>query len=269
MHTPRAPSLSVVVISRGRPLRLRWLLDALEGDHQVVETRLQPWRVASGDVVALVREDCLPAPGWTRRALEVAARHPDAVVQGSVRPDPHQVEALIAAPDMTALSVTAPAAWAPLANVVARRDVLARVLEDPGTGEPADGARLWAAARRAGVPWVHDQALLAWSSPARPEPLRGAAAAVRHDPALRRELVLGLFTSRAHARLAAAVAGAALGPAGTPLLLPWLLTRTQRDGAGARGRARALARLPARTARDARSLAVALAGSASERTLVL
>lgn len=258
-----------MVVSRGQPLRRRWLVDALGAGVEVVDTRVAPWTAARADVVALLREDCLPAPGWCERAVAVARAHPGAIVQGAVLPDPHQVEVLLAAPDLTALDVRPPRTWAPLANVVATRATLEGVLDDPADGGAAAGARLRAASRAAGVPWVADPGLLVWSSVARPEPVRGAAAAVRSRPELRRELTLGVFTSHGHLRLVLALAALAAGPRAAPLLAPWLLTRRYRDGSGARGRVRALARLPGRTLADARSLGSAAAASARERTLVL
>jgi hypothetical protein len=266
-----APTLTLIVLSLGRPLRLHWLLCALGADDGVEVLELRRFagldaavRAAGAPSVALLAEDLVPAPGWLARARAAA---PGALVQGAVACDPAQEDVLHATPDLEALAVAPPARWAPAVNLVAPRDALASLAA--GLPAPvhtaAGGAALLARAAEAGVPVTADGALLAWSSPAVPGPERGGAATLRRHPELRGELRLRVFTRGAHARLLLAGAGLALAPWGVPLLAPWALRQDPRD----RSRQGSILRLPARTARDARSLVVAMAEAARERTLVL
>src|SRR4051794_39793601 len=124
------PRLTVAVASHERPLRLRWLLNALEEqtlareDFEVVvcfddageesarllaehplgvrALRLAPgtgrpsrqrnaaWRAASAPAVLFTDDDCRPPADWLARAPEAIDRAPGAGVQGGGRPDPHE-----------------------------------------------------------------------------------------------------------------------------------------------------------------------------------
>jgi hypothetical protein len=265
-----APVLTVVVLSRHRPLRLRWLRNALRATDgpEILESRCFPdvgaaVRAAGASRVALLDEDLLPAPGWVARAGAGDGR----LVQGAVRVDPQQIIVLDNAPHLVAARVDPPRVWAGAVNVVGSRDTLAALTD--GLGERALAAMLHARARRTGVAVAGDPELLAWSSVERPTVRSGAAAAVRRHPELRQELVFGVFTRRGHLRLALAAAGVLLGPRAALLLAPWALHRQPGDGGGAKGAVKAALRLPSRTARDGRTLARAVAESVRERTLVL
>jgi glycosyltransferase involved in cell wall biosynthesis len=114
------PRLSVVIPSRGRPLRLRWLLNALEeqtlardafevlvvhdddyGDllaahplavREIVAPPSGPavkrnlgWRAAQAPLVVFTDNDTRPPADWLEHVLTAAGRHPGAIIQGRTR----------------------------------------------------------------------------------------------------------------------------------------------------------------------------------------
>lgn len=48
------------------------------------------WRLARAPLVAFTDDDCVPTPRWLSAALEQAASHPDAIIQGATDPDPDE-----------------------------------------------------------------------------------------------------------------------------------------------------------------------------------
>jgi glycosyltransferase involved in cell wall biosynthesis len=182
--------LSVVVPSHERPLRLRWLLNALEeqtlaredwelvvvhdsdyGDlvatHPVGarELRVAPcgpatkrnagWRASSAPVVAFTDDDCRPPPDWLANVVAAAAREPGAIVQGATRPDPDEA-ALLLAPHPRTVVVDPPTPWAQTCNIVYPRAVLEALGGFDEHGLPLIGGEdsdLALRARAAGVPY--------------------------------------------------------------------------------------------------------------------
>jgi GT2 family glycosyltransferase len=49
------------------------------------------WRLARGSLIAFTDDDCVPAPGWLRAALEAQAGRPETIVQGATEPDPAEL----------------------------------------------------------------------------------------------------------------------------------------------------------------------------------
>lgn len=180
--------VSVVVASRGRPLRLRWLLNALEEqradgvDWEVVvaadpqshdvlrayprvrsipgagDTRAarldDAWRAARGRTIAFVHDDCRPPGGWVAAIAAAAARDPGAVLEGPTRPDPWEASLLPLAPLAATHSIDPPSAWPVGCNVAYPRALLERCGgfdRALGHGEHAD---LIARAVRAGAPHI-------------------------------------------------------------------------------------------------------------------
>jgi GT2 family glycosyltransferase len=320
-----APEIAVVVPSHDRPLRLRWLLAALERqtlererfevlvahDSAGAETdallsahplaaagtlrhlRFPPgrgpaakrnaaWRATRAPLVAFTDDDCRPPADWLERALAAAAAHPGAIVQGATRPDPEE-GALERAPGARSQAIDPPSAWAQTCNIVYPRAVLEAVggfdeALPEAAGEDADLAQraLAAGAALAGAPEVltyhavearslADRVRDGWR-------WRHLPAAVARHPALRRELVGGVFWKPSHARLALAVAGllaAHRRPVAALLAVPWAAGALDRYGPSARGRLRGLGELPGRAVEDGVELAALTAGSVRHRTLVL
>lgn len=161
MSTPR---IAVAVASHARPLRLRWLLNALEEqtlprerwelvvahdsgpdseterllqEHPVVdrhltfsgtrgpaELRNAAWRATTAPLVAFTDDDCRPPADWLANAL--AAAREDAIVQGATTPDPDEA-ALLRAPHPRTVSIDPPTWSAQTCNIVYPRAVLERL----------------------------------------------------------------------------------------------------------------------------------------------
>ncbi len=160
---PDAPLISVVVPSHERPLRLRWLLNALEeqtlerADFEVIvahdsgpETEallrehplavraiaLEPcgpaakrnaaWRAARAPLVAFTDDDCRPPPEWLAGLMAAARENPGGVVQGRVAIDPDELALLHHAPWSRSQEVDPPSPYGQTANIVYPRDLLER-----------------------------------------------------------------------------------------------------------------------------------------------
>jgi Glycosyltransferase like family 2 len=318
------PRLAVAIPTHARPLRLRWLLNALEeqtlardafevivcfdaGDAQTAEVvdthplapravvlpagtgtparhRNGAWRAATAPVVLFTDDDCRPPATWLERAAAAADRHPGAVVQGAVRPDPDELLLLMRTPHARSLRVDPPTDWGETANIAYPRELLERLGGFDETlvataGEDTDLLQraLDAGARVAGAPeavtfhCTHVDTLAGR--------VRGAwrwqhiAGVVARHPRLRRAFPLGIFWKPRHARLALALAGAPLArraPAlSVALALPWAEAALPRYGRSRRGLARAVSELPGLAVADGAEMAAVARGSLRYRTLVL
>ena len=317
-----APEIAIAVASHARPLRLRWLLNALEeqtlerhrwelvvahdsgpdseterllATHPVVdrhltftgtrgpaELRNAAWRATSAPVIAFTDDDCRPPAEWLERAL--AAARPDAIVQGTTRPDPDEA-ALLRAPHPRTVTIDPPTVQAQTCNIVYPRPVLEALggfdaHELPlCAGEDTDLA--WRA-REQGVPLVGAPEVLTyhcvetmglWPRARFTWRWRQLPALVRRHPQLRAEMPLRVFWKPRHARFVLALAGLAIArrvPLAAPLLaLPWVSAALPSYGAGPRGRVRAVAELPGQALIDAVEVGALAVGSAQHRTLFL
>ncbi len=245
--------VAVCVASHDRPLRLRWLLNALEGqDAEVIvghdgsdeteallsargirHVRLAPgtgtpganrnaaWRLADADLIVFTDDDCRPAPDWVARVREAARRAPGAVVQGRTAPDPDEL-GLVALHGWRSQDVTPPTLWGQACNIAYPRallEALGGFDEAMRAGEDAD---LLQRALAAGARHVAAPEALVWhavevaSLPAR---MRAAqrwadvALLVRRHPQLRAGFPTRVFWKQRHAWLALALAGGAVAAA--------------------------------------------------------
>ncbi len=319
------PELAVCVASHARPLRLRWLLNALEeqtldrarfevvvahdsgpdseterllrthplaaagvlrhltftGTRGPAELRNAAWREARAEVIAFTDDDCRPPPEWVAGAL--AAARPDAVVQGTTRPDPDEA-ALLRAPHARSVTIDPPSPQAQTCNIVYPRALLERLggFDDVGlplcAGEDTDlawraqaaGAQLVGAPEVLTYHCVEEQTLVARAAFAwRWRQLPGL---VRRHPGLRRHAGLGVFWKPRHAQLLLAAAGllaARRAPVAALAVLPWAHAALPSYGPGPRGRVRAAAELPGQAVVDAAEVAALAVGSVQHRTLFL
>jgi len=204
--------------------------------------------------------------------LAAVERHPGAVVQGAVRPDPVEAHLLAAAPHARSLVVDPPEPWGQCASIAYPRAVLERLGGfDEGFTRAGEDADLALRAMEAGVEYAGAPEALTFHAVA-PYGLLGAVrmlprwgelarVAARH-PAVRRSLALGVFWKPSHAWLLAALLA-------RPALVGWALAARPRYGRSPRGVARALSELPGRAVVDAVEIAVLARGSLRERTLLL
>lgn len=186
-----APAVSVCVPSHDRPLRLRWLLEALadqtcrdfevvvahdssgrETDELLATHRLgvcalrcppsgpaakrnAAWRAARGELVAFTDDDTRPAPDWLARLVAAHRARPGAVLQGAVRPDPAELELAQRVAHARTVVIDPPTAWGQTANVAYPRELLERLGGfDEAFPDVGDDTDLLQRALAAGAPQV-------------------------------------------------------------------------------------------------------------------
>jgi GT2 family glycosyltransferase len=157
------PEIAVVVPAHGRPLRLRWLLNALQEQSlersrfEVLIAAEQPgllelaaahplgalaipapgsgpaarrnaaWRAARAPLVAFTDDDCRPPADWLAQLLAAAGEHPGAVVQGTTRPDPDEAALRHRSPHARTQEVVPPTPFGQTCNIAYPREVLERL----------------------------------------------------------------------------------------------------------------------------------------------
>jgi glycosyltransferase involved in cell wall biosynthesis len=320
------PEVSVVVPSHERPLRLRWLLNALEeqtldrsrwelvvvhdslGDATEALLESHPlkldgvlrhrrldagtgtparqrnvgWQMARAPLIAFTDDDCRPEPGWLAALLETAAKHPGAIVQGAVRPDPYETD-LMRATHFRTLEVDPPGPFAQTANILYPRPLLETTggfdeLLPTAAGEDTELAMR---ARAAGAGYVGQADAvvnhaveayglraylrLAWK-------WRHLPLVVKRHSEIRKLYKFGVFWRPGHMWLVVAVAGLAAAPVSRRsalLALPYANDLLGRRGRNPRARLRAATEVPGRVAVDAVELAGLAWGSVRHRTLFL
>ncbi len=319
--------VSVVIPSHERPLRLRWLLNALEeqtldqpwevvvvhdcrGDeterllnhHPLTEEgrlrhlRLEPgtgkpslqrnlgWRLATGEAIAFIDDDCRPDPRWLSELVRAHESSPGAIVQGATRPDPFEEDLLSVAPHARSLWVDPPGIFGQTCNILYPRRLLERLAGfderlPSAAGEDTDllHRALGAGATHAAAPDA-----LVFHAVTTPT-LFGAlktiprwqhtVLVIKRHPELRRSYPLGLFWRRSHALLSLAIVGALLGVRWRPLLIltaPWISHLPPREGrATVRARLKGVARAPGRAVIDAAELITLARGSLRYRSFFL
>ncbi len=322
-----APEIAVVVATNGaRPLRLRWLLNALEeqdlarerfevlvghdsadpavhallAGHPLARSgalralelppsgpapkRNAAWRAARAPVVAFTDDDCRPPAGWVRAALEAAAAHPGAIVQGQTQPDPGELEILLRAPHARTQQIVPPHVMAQTCNIVYPRALLEAVggFDDSYPDAAGEDVDLALRARATGAPYVAAPEVLTHHAVETGLLARlrqtwrwqHLALMVRRHPELRREMAAGGYVWKAgHLRAAGVLAAAAVASraplAAVALAAPYVAATGLRYGRTPRGLARWAAELPGRVLVDAVELTAMMRGSVRHRTLLL
>jgi GT2 family glycosyltransferase len=321
------PEVAVVVASHDRPLRLRWLLNALEDQtlererfevivahdargpeteellrtHPLAragtlrhvtfapgpgpaEKRNAAWRAAVAPLVAFTDDDCRPPPDWLERLLAAASAHPGAVLQGTTRPDPDELEIAMRAPHARTQTIDPPTPWGQTCNMLYPRALLDRIggLDDVFGLPAGEDTDLLQRAIAAGADYVAAPAALTYHC-VEPGSLRESVRVawrwqalplvLERHPHLRRPLPLRLFWKPQHAGLCLGLAGLALARR-TPLLallawLPWAKAALPSYGLSGRGLTRAAAELPGRLVVDAVETAGIARGAIRHRTPLL
>ncbi len=196
-----APAAAVVVATHGRPLRLRWLLNALEeqdagfepvivhnrsdaatarvlADHPLrprvvvapdgagpATMRNLGWRAASAcDLVAFTDDDCRPPAAWLRELVAAAEAHPGAIVQGATHPDPDELGVYHHAPHARSQEIDPPHVMAQTCNIAYPRAVLEAVggFDEAFPQAVGEDTDLALRARAAGAPFVAAPAALSY-----------------------------------------------------------------------------------------------------------
>ena len=181
-------ALAVVVATRGRPLRLRWLLNALAEQTEPAEVvvahnpddaataevlRAYPvravvaqggpaalrnagWRATDAPLVVFTDDDCRPPAGWLAAARDAATANPGAIVQGATRPDPDELAILHHAPHARSQEIEPPHVMAQTCNIAYPRAVLetAGGFDESFPQAVGEDTDLALRARAAGAPFV-------------------------------------------------------------------------------------------------------------------
>lgn len=188
-----AVDVAVVVPTHGRPLRVRWLLNALaeqEGqpfevviahnasDRETAELlaghplaprpvvapdgagpaalRNAAWRSTRAALIVFTDDDCRPPPGWLSALTAAADAHPGAIVQGATRPDPDELGVFLHAPHARSQQIDPPHVMAQTCNIAYPRGLLEAIGGFDETFPQAVGedTDLALRARGAGAPFV-------------------------------------------------------------------------------------------------------------------
>lgn len=241
-----------IVVHDGHP-GIRALLDEWAGRlplrpveisaRGAVAKRNAGWRAATAPIVAFTDDDCEPAPGWLKAALDAFdAGEPNLdLVQGRVEPHPDDSE--VRGLFKRTVTVRAHYEGYPNANLVYRRaalervggyddaywgatedaDLAFRVLESGGDVQYVDEARVWHAVRA--VDFVeHLKSLPRWGN---------AALTIKRHPQLRPLLPHRIFWKDTHVTGSVALLGLLLAPfrrQALMLVLPHLLKRVKHAG---------------------------------------
>jgi GT2 family glycosyltransferase len=195
-------ALAVVVPTHGRPLRLRWVLNALEeaddpgvpwelvvahnaGDRPTAELlaergvrtvvlpdgagpaalRNAAWRAAgAADLIVFTDDDCRPPAPWLRALADAARRNPGAIIQGPTHPDPDELGVFQRAPHARSQQIDPPHVMAQTCNIAYPRSVLEAVggFDESFPQAVGEDTDLALRARAAGAPLVAAPAALTY-----------------------------------------------------------------------------------------------------------
>ena len=240
------------------------------------------WRAARAPVVAFVDDDCRPETGWLEALVAAAGEHPDAIVQGTTRPDPFEA-ALKASPHFRTLSVTPPHDFAQSCNILYPVELLERVggFDEELPAPAGEDTDLALRARAEGAELVGaPEALVYHSVEAYLLPAairlnfkwRHLAFVIKRHPQLRRHFKHRIFWRRTHRDVILLVAGVAAAPWFLPslaLALPYAYRRITRRGRHKRALVVGLVELPGGLVVDLAEVATMCWGSVRYRTLIL
>ena len=301
-------TIAVAIASHERPIRLRWLLNALEEqtmsgfevvvahdsgpdseterllrEHPVVtrhvtfdsplgpaELRNAAWRATTAQFVAFTDDDCRPPATWVQRASSAAM--PDRIVQGATRPDPDEA-ALLTAPHPRTVWIDPPTASAQTCNIVYPRELLERLGGFDERGFPTCAAEDTDLAWRSGARITGSPEVLTYHC------VEAISLRARLRIAWRWRQLPKLIRRhpglRRHMPLGLfwkrrhAWFVAALLTRHPLVLAAWAVDALPSYGASRRGVARAVAELPVQALIDAVEVAALATGSARHRTLFL
>ena len=298
--------IAVAVASHARPLRLRWLLNALEeqtatdfevvvahdggpdcetarlvrehpvvtraitfeGSHGPSVLRNAAWRATTAPFVAFTDDDCRPPEDWVANAI--AAARPGAIVQGRTRPDPDEA-GLLVAPHARTVWIDPPTANAQTCNAIYPRDLLERLDGFDETGFPTCAAEDTDLAWRSKAPIVGAPEVLTFHCVEPISLLRAVRIAWRWRQLPK--LVARHPGLRRHMTLRIfwkrRHALLLLAPFSRLAAIAYAIDALPSYGTDPRGLVRAASELPGQLVIDAVEVAALAAGSAKHRTLFL
>jgi GT2 family glycosyltransferase len=240
------------------------------------------WRAAAAPLVAFIDDDCRPDERWLERLVETAREQPEAIVQGTTRGDPFELNVL-ASPHARTLKINPPHDFAQTCNIAYPKALLERVggFDESMPAPAGEDTDLALRARATGAELVAAPEALVYHAVDAyllPKALklnlkwRHLAFVIKRHPGLRKHLTHGIFWRRTHRDVALLVLGAMLASRFPPAVLlgvPWVYRRLTRRGRHKRALAAGLVELPGGLVVDVAEVATMVWGSARYRTLVL
>ena len=239
------------------------------------------WRLATAPLVAFTDDDCRPSPDWLAELVR-AADGSGTVVQGRTEPDPDERHLLGGLARSQLVDRASDASQT--CNIAYPRELLERLggFDERYAFPAAEDTDLGLRASASGAERVFAPEALVWHAViprhlpvALRETLRwkDVPSLFARHPDYRRTLHYGWFWKEAHAKLALAAAGVALGRrhrfAALALAAPYLEQHLGQYDRTPRGLARAALDLPSRLALDAAELAAVAAGAVRHRVPML
>lgn len=240
------------------------------------------WRAARAPLVAFIDDDCRADEAWLEHLVAAARANPDAIVQGTTRPDPYEAAGL-ASPHARTLQVTPPDEYAQTCNIAYPKNLLERVdgFDESMPAPAGEDTDLALRARATGAEVVAATDALVYHAVETytlPDAVRlnlkwqHLAFVVKRHPELRRHFTNHIFWRRSHRDVALLLLGALLASRFLPALVlaaPWVYRRLTRRGNHKRALAVGLLELPGGLVVDTAELATMCLGSARYRTLML
>ena len=253
----------------------------------VEESRARPsiqrnagWRMARGELIVFVDDDCRVTTEWLERLVAAAEANPDAIVQGATLPDPLE-EHVFANPHVRTLLIHPPSREAQTCNILYRRALLERVGgfdERAITGEDID---LSLRARAAGARIAGEEEALAYHAIdglSLAEKIRSQykwqhlAYVVKKNPELRRWCAMRVWWKDEHMDAVLALAALLLArrrPWALVGAYPYFRIERYRHGPPRGNQLRSIREMPAHFLVELAEVATFAFGSVRYRTLLL
>ena len=238
------------------------------------------WRMARGELVAFVDDDCRATPEWLERLVGGADARAGAIVQGTTLPDPRDEDAFLH-PHVRTLRIHPPSREVQTCNIVYRRALLERLGgfdERAITGEDIDlsirardsGAEI------AGAPDAlvyHAIDALSLLEKVRSQyKWQHLAYVVKRNPRLRRWCAMRIWWKDEHLDAVVALvalAGARRRPWMLAGLYPYFRVERYRHGTGRRYQLRAIREMPVHWLVEIAEVGTFIVGSVRYRTILL
>jgi glycosyltransferase involved in cell wall biosynthesis len=281
VHT-YAPDVAAVLFDEhelGRAGRLRHRRAEASQPRPSIQ-RNAGWRMAAGELIVFVDDDCRVTPGWLERLVTRAEANPGDIVQGATLPDPLEAE-VFAHPHVRTLRIHPPSREAQTCNILYERALLERIGgfdERAITGEDID---LSLRARDAGARIVGEEEALAYHAIdglSLVEKIRSQykwqhlAYVVKRNPRLRDWCAMRVWWKDEHMDAVLALAALALArrkPWALVGLYPYFRIERYRHGTPRRNQLRAVREMPGHFVVELAEVATFAVGSVRYRTLLL
>ena len=240
------------------------------------------WRQASASLVAFIDDDCRPEPDWLASLLRASERHPEAIIQGTTRPDPLETD-IFAGPHTRSLHVDPPGPYFQTCNIAYPKEVLYALdgFDESFSRAGGEDTDLALRALAAGVRCEAEAGALVYHS-VESYSLIGMIRLTRKwgdiprlarlHPEIRQDYTLGVFWRPSHFHLALAAAGFALArrhPGALALTVPYIRAAVNARGRGKKARLASAAELPGKVVVDTTEVITLVVGSFRHRTVVL